>query len=182
MADIPFIDLHPDKIRGSGPETALLACRQFLEQALMRGNRDIRIITGLGIHGDGSPRLRSRVEREVLGGFASCIVSQHYEQGGAVIRLELQPAPIQQGKKYKKRSEKEREHKSFLEREERLMVALERYESAQAYLDDGDLRRCRLKLNQIAKEFFTELGAFEADDDALRQGLRVIKKKIDALA
>ena len=181
MPEIPYIDLHPEKIRGTGPETALLACRHFIENSIQRGHRHVRVITGLGLHGDGTPRLRSRVEREVLGGFHSQIVSQHYEQGGAVIRLELRPGGAQQGKNYQRRSAKEAEHKSYVAREERLMVALERLDAAQAYMDEGDLRRCRLKLNQIAREFMPGLGPFEADTDSLKLGLRAVKKQIDAL-
>ena len=182
MPEIPFIDLHPERIRGTGPETALLACRQFLERSLLHGNRSVRIITGLGIHGDGTPRLRARVEREVLAGFASCIESQHYEQGGAVIRLELTSSSLPPSKKYQKKFEKELAHKNYIQREERVMVAWERFESAEAYFEEGDFRRCRLKLNQVVRELFPELEVFSADEAALSQGLRLIKKKIDALA
>lgn len=181
MPDIPFIDLHPDRIRGTGPETALLACRQFVDDCLKRGQRDLRIITGLGIHGDGSPRLRMRVEREVLSVFYAQIESQQYEQGGAVIRLTLKKAGMKPGKTYQKKFEKEREHKNFVRREERLLVAIERWEAASGYFDEGDLRRCRLKLNQIVREFFPDLGELKADQESLTQGLRSIKKKIDGL-
>jgi hypothetical protein len=165
MPDIPFIDLHPDKIRGTGPETALLACRQFMDECIRRGHRHLRIITGLGIHGDGSPRLRLRVEKEVLSGFYAQIESQHYEQGGAVIRIELRKGGAEPGKKYLKKFEKEIEHKNYIRREERLLVALERLEAAAAYLDEGDLRRCRLKLNQVNREFFPESVDFDPDQE-----------------
>ena len=181
MNDVKSIDLHPEKLRGTGPESALLACRQFVETALLRGTRRVRIITGVGIHGDGTPRLRSRVEREVLAAFAQRIASQHYDQGGAVICLELIPGSSKPDKKYQKKFEKEQQHKSYIEKEERLLVALERFEAAELYYDEGDFRRCRLKLNQVAREFFPDMGAFEANQDALMQGLRDLKKKIDAL-
>src|SRR5258708_927558 len=112
MINTPFIDLHPGKIRGSGPETALLACRQFLEKSLHRGHTQVRIITGLGLHGDGSPRLRSRIESEVLPGFHSRILSQSYEQGGAVIRLELAKSPDRVHPQYLKKSAREQQYRA----------------------------------------------------------------------
>ena len=182
MPDHPFIDLHPDKLRGSGPESALLACRNFLDEALKRGHKKVRIITGLGIHGDGSPRLRSRVEKEVLSAFYARIEAQHYEQGGAVILLELKTGLSKPGKNYLAKSKKEAEHLGYIKREERLMVALERLEAAEAYLEEGDLRRARLKLNQILREFFPALPPLAPDEDALRKGLTILTKQLNAIA
>jgi hypothetical protein len=182
MPELPFIDLHPDKIRGSGPETALLACRQFLQDALERGHRSVRIITGLGLHGDGTPRLRNRIEREVLAGFHTFIESLHYEQGGAVIRLELVKGTAKPGTNYLKKSAQERNQQSFVRREERLMVALDRLGAAEVYLEEGDLRRCRLKLNQVLREFFPDLPLLEGDEGALSLGLGEARRRIGELA
>jgi hypothetical protein len=181
MAETPFIDLHPDKIGGESAESALLACRRFLDEALRRGWKDVRLITGIGIHGDGTPRLRSRVEREVLGAYYESIESQHYEQGGAVIRLFLRPPQVAPGPRYQRKLAKEREHKDYVRREERFQVAWERYEAAELYYEEGDYRRARLKLNQISKELFPELGEFSANEISIKDGLKAIKKKIDAL-
>jgi hypothetical protein len=181
MAETPFIDLHPDKISGSGPETALLACRRFLDEALRRGWKEVRIITGIGIHGDGTPRLRSRVEKDVLSSFSSYIDSQHYEQGGAVIHLFLLPPAPLPDKRYQRKHSKELEHKRFIAKEERLLVALERFEAAEVYFDEGDFRRARLKLNQIMKELFPGLAQVEATQTSIGQALRSLKKQIDAL-
>ncbi len=182
MADIPFIDLHPDKIPGTGPEEALGACRRFLDEALRKGWRQVRIITGIGIHGDGSPRLRSRVEREILGSFYMSIAAQHYEQGGAVILLELHPPKPARGGRELRNLAKEKEHQGFVEREERVMVALERFEAAENYLQEGDLRRARLKVNQILREFAPESAPAMPDQASIKQALRELKKKIDALS
>lgn len=181
MAETPFIDLHPDKISGTGPETALLACRHFLGEALKRGWKEVRIITGIGIHGDGTPRLRSRVEKDVLSGFSSFIDSQHYEQGGAVIHLFLLPPAQIPDKCYQRKHTKELEHKRYIAKEERFLVAWERYEAAEIYFDEGDLRRARLKLNQISRELFPELEAIQASEASIKEGLRTLKKRMDEL-
>jgi hypothetical protein len=182
MPEHPFIDLHPDKLRGSGPEGALLACRNFLDEALRRGHKKVRIITGLGIHGDGSPRLRSRVEKEVLGAFFARIESQHYEQGGAVILLELKTGVSKPDKNYLAKSKKEAERQGYVKREERLMVALERLEAAGLYLDEGDLRRARLKLNQVLREFFPQKPLLGPEEEAIRKGLAALTKELDSLS
>lgn len=181
MAEIPFIDLHPDKIRGTGPETALLACREFISNSLLRGHRSLRIITGLGIHGDGTPRLRSRVEQEVLGGFHSQIESRSYEQGGAVIRLELKSGFARQGKEHQTKAQKELQHKAYVRREERLMVAFERLEAAEGYFDEGDFRKCRLKLNQVLREFFPDETGPGPEHGILGQYLKELKKRMETL-
>src|SRR5262245_53063878 len=108
--EIPSIDLHPEAVPGSGPEAALLAARGFLEGCLRRGDRDARLITGLGLRGDGTPRLRSRVESEVLPAFHARIESQHYEQHGAVIRLRLKAGGAGPTKRETKNLERERGH------------------------------------------------------------------------
>ncbi|MES2201437.1 MAG: Smr/MutS family protein [candidate division FCPU426 bacterium] len=181
MSELPFIDLHPEKIPGPGPEPALAACRGFLDMALRNGWKEVRIITGIGIHGDGTPRLRSRVEKEVLSAYYSSIESQHYEQGGAVIRLRLSPPAQHPGPAQRRKLQKEAEHRRSMQKEERLMVLLERFEAAEAYFDESDLRRVRLKLNQILREFFPGETAVAADESSLQQAMQRIKKKIDAL-
>jgi hypothetical protein len=182
MPETPFIDLHPDKIPGSGPEVALAAARAFVEESLRRGHKKVRLITGLGIHGDGSPRLRSRVEREVLAPFFNRIESQHYEQGGAVIVLELKGGSAGPGKRYERKREDEERAKAYVQKEERLLVALERLEAAEAYFDEGDLRRCRIKVNQISREFFPEFEAAAADEESLKSALARLNGAIQKLS
>lgn len=152
LSAIPSIDLHPEKIRGDGPEAALRACRDFLDRSLAAGHREVRIITGLGLRGDGTPRLRKRVEEQVLGGYHSRISGVHYEQGGAVLRVQLQPGNSAGGPLQRRRQRAELERNQRAAREERLLVAWDRLDAAAAALDEGDLRRCRLKLNQLARE------------------------------
>jgi Smr domain len=147
------IDLHPDRIPGSGPEAALMACRNFLDKALAAGHRRVRIITGLGLRGDGTPRLRSRVEQEVLPGYLSRIEQTGYEQGGAVIVVWFKPGGGKPSAAWTRHERRHVERRDLADREERFMVGWERLEAAQTALEEGDLRRCRLKLNQVAKEF-----------------------------
>jgi hypothetical protein len=157
MSAIPSIDLHPEKVGGAGPEAALQACRAFLDRSLKAGHRQVRIITGVGLRGDGTPRLRSRVEAEVLGAYFSAIEQQAYEQGGAVIKLWLR-AQSQRPSGSWHRQQRLAFRLALAGRAERLMVAQDRLELAEDALDEGDLRRCRLKLNQVAKEFGWDLG------------------------
>jgi len=166
MNSVPSIDLHPDKIRGQGPEAALLACRQFLDRALGAGHRQVRIITGLGLRGDGTPRLRQRVEDEVLSAYFSQIEQRDYEQGGAVIRLWLKAQAQRPNAAWKRHARKGAEREALAGREERLLVAFDRLEAAEEAYEDGDWRRVRLKLNQVAKEFGLELAAADLDQDS----------------
>jgi DNA-nicking Smr family endonuclease len=158
MSAIPSIDLHPEKVGGAGPEAALQACRAFLERSLKAGHRQVRIITGVGLRGDGTPRLRSRVENEVLGAYFSAIEQQAYEQGGAVIKLWLRAQSKPPSGSWQRQQRRQAERQALAGRAERLMVAQDRLELAEDALDEGDLRRCRLKLNQVAKEFGWPLG------------------------
>ena len=147
------LDLHPEKLPGKGPETALLAAREFLEQALKAGQREVRLITGLGLHGDGTPRLRGRVEQDVLPAFFSQIESSSYEQGGAVILLRLRHVPVRADPRYLRQRRHEDERSRAAGMEQRLEVAWERLEAAETALQEGGLKRARLKLNQVAREF-----------------------------
>jgi len=168
MNSIPSIDLHPEKIAG-GAHGAVRACREFLDKALSAGHRQVRIVTGLGLRGDGTPRLRTRVENEVLGGFYSHIEHRAYEQGGAVIRLWLKASGQKPDAAWKRQQRRDSERLAVADREERLMVAGDRLEAAEQALEEGDLRRCRLKLNQVAREFGWEPAAPGLDEDgALR--------------
>jgi DNA-nicking Smr family endonuclease len=167
MNGVPSIDLHPEKIRGNGPEAALLACRSFLDRALAAGHRQVRIITGLGLRGDGTPRLRQRVEDEVLSAYFSRIEQRSYEQGGAVIRVWLKAQAQAPSAAWKRQERKAAEQQAVAGREERLLVAYDRLEAAETALEEGDLRRLRLKVNQVAKEFDWEQASAEASEDKL---------------
>jgi hypothetical protein len=168
MNSVPSIDLHPDKIGGDGPEFALAACRSFLERCLRAGAREVRIITGLGLRGDGTPRLRTRVEQEILGAYVRQIEQQSYEQGGAVIHLWLKPTVQKPGPAWQRQQRRAHERARQLEREERILVAQDRLRLAEEALESGDLRRARLKLNQVAKEFGWELAESPATAERMK--------------
>lgn len=167
---------------GEGPEAALRALRAFLDQSLKAGHKQVRIITGLGTRGDGTPRLRSRVENDVLPGYFQSIEQQAYEQGGAVIKLWLKSHTVKPAGAYLRHSRREQERSQVAVREGRLMVAWDRLDAAEQALEEGDLRRCRLKLNQLAKEFGWELappGLDEALADQLLDSHSAALKKLD---
>jgi hypothetical protein len=123
-----------------------------------------------------------RVERDVLPAFFSQIEFQQYEQGGAVIRLGFKPGLAKPDRNAQRHHARLMEQEAYIRREERVMVALDRLEAASGYFDEGDLRRCRLKLNQICREFFPHEALCGPDREAIQAALRAIKKKIDALA
>jgi hypothetical protein len=165
MSNLPSIDLHPDKISGAGPESALRACKAFLDKALASGHRQVRIITGVGLRGDGTPRLRMRVEQEVLSVYQRHIEQTGYEQGGAVIKVWLKGGEQKPTGAWHRHQRKHHERSDVADREERLMVAHERLRAADLAYDEGDLRRCRLKLNQVAREFGWELADGVLNDE-----------------
>jgi hypothetical protein len=181
MNDVPSIDLHPDKIRGSGPEAAIRACRDFLDRSLRAGHRELRIITGVGLRGDGTPRLRTRVEEEVLGAYYRQIEQQSYEQGGAVIHLWLKPQVQTPSKTWQREQRHQDERRQVAGREERLLVAWDRLALAEEAYEDGDLRRCRLKLNQLAKEFGWQVSEGVLDDENARRLLKEHRVKLEQL-
>ncbi|MGH7442704.1 MAG: Smr/MutS family protein [bacterium] len=152
MGALSTIDLHPENIPG-GADQAVRACRAFLDKALASGHREVRVITGLGLRGDGTPRLRARIEQEVLHGFFSQIEHSVYEQGGAVIHLWLKAGQRAPGTAWHRGQRLEVERRNVADREERFMVAWDRLAAAEKALEEGDLRRCRLKLNQVRREF-----------------------------
>jgi hypothetical protein len=164
VSPIPSIDLHPDQIGGTGPEAALRALRSFLDRSLKAGHRQVRIVTGVGLRGDGTPRLRTRVEEEVLGAYFRYIEQQEYEQGGAVIKLWLKPPAQKPSGAWHRHERHQDERKRIAGREERYMVARDRLHAAEDAYEEGDWRRCRLKLNQVAKEFGWELAAGALDE------------------
>ncbi len=169
MDPVPSIDLHPESAPG-GPDAAVRACRDFLDKALAAGRRQVRIITGLGLRGDGTPRLRSRIEEEVLPSYFRQIEQRGYEQGGAVIRLWLRSAGPAPTLRWHREHRREQQKRAMTEREERFQVARDRLDLAETAWEEGDLRRCRLKLNQIRREFGWEIaeGVLEASQaDAL---------------
>lgn len=180
MNSIPTIDLHPDKIAGDAHD-AVRACRAFLDKALAAGHRQVRIITGLGLRGDGTPRLRNRVEAEVLGGFHSHIEHSAYEQGGAVIKLWLKASAQKPTAASKRQQRHVDERLAVAGREERFMVGWDRLRAADLAMDEGDLRRCRLKLNQVAREFGWELAGAAMDWDSAETLLDAHWERLKAL-
>jgi hypothetical protein len=181
MNNVPSIDLHPEKVGGSGPEAAIRACRDFLDRCLRAGHREARIITGVGLRGDGTPRLRTRIEQEVLGGYYRQIEQQSYEQGGAVIHLWLKAQVQTPSRTWQREQRKVEERQAVAGREARYLVAWDRLALAEAAYDEGDLRRCRLKLNQVAKEFGWQLAESVLDDENALRLLKAHREKLAAL-
>jgi hypothetical protein len=184
MSAIPSIDLHPDQVRGSGPEAAILACRAFLDRSLKAGFREVRLITGVGMRGDGTPRLRGRIESDVLPGYFRYIEQQAYEQQGAVIHLWLKPTAQKASGTYVKHQRHRDEREKVTHREQRLEVAYQRLELAEDAFEEGDWRRVRLKLNQVAREFgwpLVEGSLDEASAGARLEEDWVRLKKLDGL-
>jgi hypothetical protein len=181
MKKIPEIDLHPEKIQGTRPENALAACRNFLQECVRQQAFEARIITGFGLHGDGTPRLRMRVEREVLPSFQSYFKATGLEQGGAVIHVWFQNMAPKSSPKELARLEKERNHRDWVKKEERLMVAWQRYHQAQDYFLEDDLRRARLKVNQVLKELFPNEAQCQEDNASLRAALKRLQDLLEAL-
>ncbi len=177
-ARTPEIDLHPQAMPGQGPEQALAACRHFLETTHAAGHAEVRIITGLGLHGDGTPRLRLRVEREVLSAMAMRIIATHYEQNGAVIRVEFNKTAAKPSARHLRALKQQATLHQRIQLEERLLVAWDRLDAAWEALDHGDLRRAKLKANQLMREFFTARPALTEDQDALEIFLKDIEKKL----
>lgn len=181
MDSIPSIDLHPEAVGGQGPEQALRACRDFLDRSLRAGHKQVRLITGLGLRGDGTPRLRNRVEREVLGSYSSCIEQRAYEQGGAVIRLWLKAPPAGPSMAWRRQQRRQAERRDLAQREERLMVAWDRLQLAEDAWEEGDLRRCRLKLNQVAREFGWPSAEGPLDPQAAARLLDQHRERLNAM-
>jgi len=180
MKKILEIDLHPEKIHGSRPENALAACRDFLQECVRQQAFEARIITGLGLHGDGTPRLRMRVEKEVLPSFRPYFKATALEQGGAVIHVWFESQPSSSPKQ-QALAERERSHQGWVKRQERLMVSWQRYRQAQDHLFEDDLRRAKLKANQVLKELAPEEPLCIEDNDSLRTGLARIKALLQSL-
>jgi len=177
-ARTPEIDLHPQAMPGQGPDQALAACRSFLEAVQAAGHAEARVITGLGLHGDGTPRLRQRVEREVLSPLAMRISATHYEQGGAVIRIEFKKAPARPSARHLRALGQQASLQKRIQNEERLLVAWDRLDAAWEALDLNDLRRARLKANQLLRELFPGRTVLAADADALEHFLKEVEKKL----
>jgi hypothetical protein len=152
MPPINSIDLHPDQVPGQGPEAAIRASRSFLDRALKAGAREVRLITGLGMRGDGTPRLRSRIEQDVLPAYYQHIEQQGYEQGGAVIHLWLKASSQKPTAAHARHERKKHERQAVAIREERLEIAYQRLEAAEVFLEEGDLKKVRIKLNQAARD------------------------------
>ncbi len=170
MASVSSIDLHPDQLPGQGPEAAIRAARNFLDRSLKAGQREVRLITGVGLRGDGTPRLRSRIEADVLPAYFRYIEQQSYEQNGAVIHLWLKPMAQKASAAHVRHERKKAERQQVAVREERLEIAYERLDAAEAFLEEGDLKKVRIKLNQVARDLAWPLkeGAFSDGEEAGR--------------
>lgn len=181
MAAVPTLDMHPEFFPSSkGPDTALAACRRFLLEQWEAGRKEARLVTGLGLHGDGTPRLRLRVEREILPAFHDQVEHVELEQGGAVLRVIFKKRPQPGGDRQDSHVRKEAAQRRFVFEQERLMVARQRVEQAWACLDEDDLRRARLKVNQLLREFGLPLAGEGLE--AVRKGLETAEatlKKMD---
>ena len=171
----PEIDLHPQALPGKGPEQALAACRRFLEAAQEAGHADARVITGLGLHGDGTPRMRQRVEREVLSAMSMRIQGYRYEQGGAVIVVEFKRAPAKPSARHLRALSQQAALQEKIKREEKLLVAWDRLDAAWESLDRGDLRRAKLKANQLSRDFTPQADACPQDAQKIDARLRLIE-------
>jgi hypothetical protein len=125
--------------------------------------------------------LRARVEQDVLSRFFSRIEQQAYEQNGAVIRVWFKASTHKPSNAWLRHQRQEKELISRSVEEERLMVGFERLESAELAMDDGDWRRCRLKLNQVAREFEKPLLVASEDWDAAMDSLVRLRKHLDSL-
>jgi hypothetical protein len=169
MPTIAEIDLHPDKVKGSRPEHVLNECRAFLRECQRQGVKEARIITGLGYHGDGTPRLRQRVENEVLPGFD--LEDALLEQNGAVIRVVFRIAQQKQSPRHLSTLEKQRTLQDKAQHEARLGIAWDRLDQAKDALGEGDLKKVRQKVNQIYREFAPQYPECEAGLEGVRKGL-----------
>ncbi len=168
---IPDIDLHPQALPGAGPQEALAACREFLERCWRKGAAECRVITGRGLHGDGTPRLRQRVEREVLPLFRDRLSSTALEQQGAVILLRFRKRDTSSHPAYQAGLSRERDRSEMARREERLGVARQRFDQAWAMVEEEDWRRARLKVNQLLKEFLPGEPLVSGDLASIRAAL-----------
>lgn len=168
MASVSSIDLHPDQLPGKGPEAAIQATRNFLDRSLKAGQREVRLITGVGLRGDGTPRLRSHIEQAVLPAYFRYIEQQSYEQNGAVIHLWLRPMVQRANSAHVRHERKKVERQQVAVREERLEIAYERLEAAEVFLEEGDLKKVRIKLNQVARDLGWPLkeSAFASAEEA----------------
>jgi transcriptional antiterminator Rof (Rho-off) len=168
MPPINSIDLHPDQVPGQGPEAAVRAARAFLDRALKAGFREVRLITGVGLRGDGTPRLRARIEQDVLPAYFRYIEQQSYEQGGAVIKLWLKGGAQVPTAAHAKHERKKNERQAVAVREERLEIAYQRLEAAEDFFEENDLKKVRLKLNQVARDLGWDVkeGPFHGEEEA----------------
>jgi transcriptional antiterminator Rof (Rho-off) len=142
-----------------------------LDRALKAGFREVRLITGLGMRGDGTPRLRSRIEQDVLPAYYRYIEQQSYEQGGAVIKLWLKGGAQTPTAAHAKHERKKHEHQAVAVREERLEIAYQRLDAAEVFYEENDLKKVRIKLNQVARDLGWETldGPLLDDETALEK-------------
>lgn len=181
MASVSSIDLHPDQLPGQGPEAAIRAARNFLDRSLKAGQREVRLITGVGLRGDGTPRLRSRIEQDVLPAYFRYIEQQSYEQNGAVIHLWLRPMAQKASSAHVRHERKKAERQQVAVREERLEVSYQRLEAAEDFFEEGDLKKVRIKLNQVARDLGWPVREAALNEDEAGMALDEAWTKLKAL-
>lgn len=178
MRNIPEIDLHPGAQGGPDSDSAVRACRLFIDKQRRSGFREMRIITGMGVRGDGTPRLRSRIEKDVLPPYSLQLEQLSYEQGGAVIRLCFKTILATTSSAQKRNHAKDSEHKLLISREERFQVTESRLDLVRQYLSENEIRKAAIKLNQVVKEHFPERDLFPKNKNALEKGLISIENEL----
>jgi hypothetical protein len=177
MRELPTIDLHPQVLPASTPEIALAAAREFLRLQLQKRQAGARLITGLGLHGDGTPRLRRRVEQEVLPAFSDRIQEVSLEQKGAVLRVTFVKYDSSASRSHQLNLQEENRLRQRAATEENLMVGGQRLDQARVYLEEGDLRRTRLKVGQLLRDFLPS-DQVPTDEEGLKKSLRRIEEAL----
>ena len=176
--DVPEIDLHPEVVPGNGPDAAVMLCREFVDNCLKAGFREIRIITGGGKRGTGEPRLRSHIEKRVLAGYFSQIEYTGYEQSGAVIRVRFFPQKMPSTSAYKRKQTAQMEKQRDKKKKERLLISINRLELAKKYVRENNIRLARIKLNQIFNEYGLERLDKMAEVEEINKRIDEMEKKL----
>ena len=179
MASIPSIDLHPDKVGGRDSDHAVRKCRLFIEKTRRSGIREMRVITGVGIRGDGTPRLRSRIEKDVLPAYAMDLEETIHEQGGAVLLLRFKAV------EWRPTAPERRHNRRFVEtqdlelKSERWELSISRIQQAREYLEINEIRRARIKVNQVIKEHFSDLEEVGKDPELLAKAILELENRLE---
>jgi hypothetical protein len=173
------IDLHPEKTKTEYKSQVLVMCRQFLKRCIEAGASQCRVITGHGLRSDGyRGRLRSAVEDEVLPLFYNHIKEVVIEQQGAVLRIYFKKSSKPPNALWLKRWQQQQEKNQNIKEKEQQKLTRDRLEQALDYYDENDLRRCRLKVNQILKSLELPPVENQIDKKKLRESLFKVLKEL----